>query len=61
MKCEYCNGKGYTSVEANSSYIYYCQDCDGTGKELDEEQCDECGRLKEVEEVCEYCEEDRDI
>ena len=61
MKCEWCNGKGYMMVEANSSLSYCCQDCNGSGIESEEEECDECGKLKDVEDDCEHCEEDKVI
>ena len=27
VKCKYCNGRGYLSVEAGSSLTYHCPDC----------------------------------
>jgi DnaJ-class molecular chaperone len=61
MRCEYCKGKGYELREPNSSLIYFCQDCNGTGDTPDEEECDVCGFLKDIDGDCEHCEENKDI
>jgi len=56
--CKWCHGRGYLTVEPNSSLSYACTDCDGTGMEQpEEEECVVCGQMVEVDEDCDCCEE----
>jgi len=36
--CPYCHGRGYISVEPNSSLSYPCPDCEDLEEEEEEEE-----------------------
>ncbi len=44
MECKYCRGLGRLYVERGSSLCYVCTDCEGSGVQREEIDCDGCGK-----------------
>ena len=56
MTCRWCKGRGYLYVERGSSLSYTCTDCNGSGIEREEIECEGCGEMVMEDEECEKCE-----